>query len=65
MPNLLIALAWTALIALAALLGWTATVRAQVHRQWANRRRVADGFAALPTAASEWWVAVEPGLGWL
>ena len=49
-------------LALAALLAWTARVRARAHRALGGHRRLADGFIAMPTLD---WVSLEVALGWL
>ncbi len=49
-------------VALAALLGWTARVRARAHRSLGKHRRLADSFVALPTVD---WISLEVALGWL
>lgn len=52
----------TAGLALAALLGWTARVRARAHRSLGTHRRLADSFVAVPTVD---WISLEVALGWL
>jgi hypothetical protein len=56
-------LALAAVLAVAALLGWTSHVRARAHQQWARRRHTVDTLFVLPTA--DWWVSLEVAAGWL
>lgn len=49
-------------LALAALLAWTARVRARAHRSLAKHGRLADSFVAVPAID---WISLEVALGWL